>query len=213
MILTEYLLNTGRRPQTTEGPRKSPCNQVWKKIKTKTTTKELGHKVCPWERAGEEERFLHLEKPFTFRKVGWDRRGASEPQRRAEQPVGGSQGRENTARMVPCPALPSLTRVSARAGGGWMLGLGLQDQTWGKDWGWLCWGRLREWESCETVAGGYTKRKPGPPYRPVTIVWRAWGEWGKIVAFRPVPTEGRTLPLLAAQGDAKSGHRPPVSPS
>ena len=26
--LTEYLLNTGRRPQTTERPRKSPCNWV-----------------------------------------------------------------------------------------------------------------------------------------------------------------------------------------
>ena len=92
----------------------------------------MGHKLCPWERAGEEERFLHLGKPFTFRKVGWDRRGASEPQRRAEQPVGGSQSRENTAQMVPCPALPSLTRVSASAGGGWMLELGLQGSDLGK---------------------------------------------------------------------------------
>lgn len=33
MILTEYLLSAGRKPQTAEKARKFPCNWVWKKKK------------------------------------------------------------------------------------------------------------------------------------------------------------------------------------
>ena len=35
----------------------------------------------------------------------------------------------------------------------------------------------------------------------------------QIVAFPSMPREGRTLPSLAPEVDAKSGHRPPLSPS
>ena len=37
---TEHLLNTGRRPQTSQKARKSPCTWVEQKKKEKTETKE-----------------------------------------------------------------------------------------------------------------------------------------------------------------------------
>ena len=54
-ILTEYLLNTARTPQTAERARKSPCNQVGKK-KKKKARKESRQDLCPWEGAVKEER-------------------------------------------------------------------------------------------------------------------------------------------------------------
>lgn len=56
--LTEYLLNTGRIPQTAERVRKSPGNQIGKKIKKKMRT-ELGWDLHPWEGAVRQERCSH----------------------------------------------------------------------------------------------------------------------------------------------------------
>ena len=46
MILTEYLLNIGKRPQADEWARKSPCNWVGKK-KKKKAKKESGRDLRP----------------------------------------------------------------------------------------------------------------------------------------------------------------------
>ena len=46
MILTEYLLNAGIRPQAAERARKSPCNLVGKK-KKKKVRKESGWDLSP----------------------------------------------------------------------------------------------------------------------------------------------------------------------
>ena len=59
-VLTEYLLNTGRAPQTAERARNSPGNRIGKKIKRKMR-KESGWDLHPWEGAVEEEGFLTLE--------------------------------------------------------------------------------------------------------------------------------------------------------
>ena len=69
-ILTEYLLNAGRRPQTAEKARKSSHNQVEKKKKVR---KELGWDLHPWEGALKEERFLHPGKSPHQWGVGRDR--------------------------------------------------------------------------------------------------------------------------------------------
>ena len=70
-ILTEYILNAGRKPQTAERARKSPCNWVGKKKtekkkkeRKKKVKKESGPDLCPWEGAVKEESFLHPGKPF-----------------------------------------------------------------------------------------------------------------------------------------------------
>ena len=64
MILTEYLLNAGRKPQTAERARKSPCNWVKKKEREKKKVrKESGRVLHPWKGAVKEERFLYPGKP------------------------------------------------------------------------------------------------------------------------------------------------------
>lgn len=61
-VLIEYLLNTGRVPQTAERARKPPGNRIGRKIKRKMR-KESGWDLHPWEGAVEEEGFLHPGKP------------------------------------------------------------------------------------------------------------------------------------------------------
>ena len=61
VILTEYLLDAGRRPQTSEKARKSQRN--WVRKKKKKERKELGQDLSPWEGGVKEERFLHQGKP------------------------------------------------------------------------------------------------------------------------------------------------------
>lgn len=83
-ILTEYLLNTGRIPQTAERARKSPGNRIGKKIKKKMR-KEWAETCTPgrelWKRKGS----CTLGSPLTS-EICRDGRGASEPQRRMQQP-------------------------------------------------------------------------------------------------------------------------------
>ena len=59
MIHTEYLLNTGRRPQTSERARKPPQNQVGQKEKEK---EESGWGLHLGEGVVKEERFLYAGK-------------------------------------------------------------------------------------------------------------------------------------------------------
>ena len=58
VICTEYVLNTGRRPQTSERARKSPWNQAGQKGEKKAR-KKLGQDLYPQEGAIKEARFLH----------------------------------------------------------------------------------------------------------------------------------------------------------
>ena len=60
-VLTEYLLNAGRRRWTTKRARKSLCNQVGQKEKEKNKKKGRNWEgTCtPWEGAVKEERCLH----------------------------------------------------------------------------------------------------------------------------------------------------------
>ena len=56
MILTEHLLNAGRRPQTSKRARKSPYNWVGqKKTEKKRERNESGWDLHPWEGAVKEE--------------------------------------------------------------------------------------------------------------------------------------------------------------
>lgn len=56
-VLTEYLLNAGGRPQTSERTRKSPHKH--NRGEQKKVRKELGWDLHPREGAVKEERFLH----------------------------------------------------------------------------------------------------------------------------------------------------------
>ena len=47
MILTEYLLNACRTPQTAEVARESPCNQVGEKKNEKKSKKGIGTGPVP----------------------------------------------------------------------------------------------------------------------------------------------------------------------
>ena len=128
MILTEYLLHTGRRPETYERARKSPCNRVGqKKIEKKKVTKESCRDLCPWQGAVKEERFLHPGRPLTNGEISQDRGRALDPWRRTQQPVCNSQNGERPAQTVSAtsqhsPAWDVFTSVSR----GWVLKLVLQ---------------------------------------------------------------------------------------
>ena len=61
---TEHLLYAGRRPQTSQKARISPCTWVGQKKKEKTETKELGQDLHQWEGAVKGERFPHIRKPL-----------------------------------------------------------------------------------------------------------------------------------------------------
>ena len=82
---TEHLLNTGRRPQTSQKARKSPHTWVGQKKKGKTETKEYGRDLHLWEGAVKEEKFPKTRKPLHWRRQGVGAAEASEPWRRAQQ--------------------------------------------------------------------------------------------------------------------------------
>lgn len=182
----------------------------WKKKKGG----ELGQKLCPCERAVKEERFLYLEKPPHHHEEWLGQKGSlwvSEESTAAclWQPQQMDNCTDGAA-ALHSPAWHACLPV-LEGDGCWNLGF--SDWTWGKDWGWLCWDRLREWESYETVAGGLLRgtldhligQSPSFGGHGMNEV--------QIIAFPFMPTEGRTLPSLAPELDVKSGHRPPVSPS
>ena len=97
---TEQLLNAGRRPQTSQKARNSPCTWVGQKKKEKTETKEQGWDLHLWEGAVKEERFPHTRKP-----LHWWRRGvgvgeALEPRRTAQLQGCRGQSREIPAQRI-----------------------------------------------------------------------------------------------------------------
>ena len=102
MILTEHLLNAGRRPQTSKRARKSPCNWVGQKKKEEKRERERnrdrtctpGRKLC--KRIG----FCTLGSPVTGGKISQDRGGVSGPWRRVQQLVCRGQSRERPAERV-----------------------------------------------------------------------------------------------------------------
>ena len=67
---TEHLLNTGRRPQTSQKARNSPGSWVGEKKKEKTETKEWGPDLCQWEGTVKEERFPHTRKALHGQRLG-----------------------------------------------------------------------------------------------------------------------------------------------
>lgn len=122
MILTKYLLNTGRRSQTFERSRKSPCNQVGQKKKEKGIregTWAPGREL--WKRKGS----CTLGSPPHSREISWDRGGALVPRRRA-QFVAAEWSKTCTDKQYHCPARPSLRHASTGVGRGWMLKLWLR---------------------------------------------------------------------------------------
>ena len=74
MILTEYLLNTGRRPQTSEGGRKPPCKWIGQKKEEKKRERNQVEPI-PLRRSCERGKFCT---PWETPLPG----GISEPQRR-----------------------------------------------------------------------------------------------------------------------------------
>ena len=124
-ILTEYLMNTGRRPQTAERARKSPGNQVGKKKMRKESrmgpaplggSYERGKVPAPWKApslvgrsAGTEGELQRLRGECSSRFV------AATAERKLHR------------WSVQCcrPALTSLRCRSTGAGGNWVPELGL----------------------------------------------------------------------------------------
>ena len=136
---TEHLLNTGRRPQTSQKARNSPCTWVGQKKKEKPETKNRD-RTCSsgrelWRRKG----FHTLGSPFAGGDCGWRRGGALEPRRRAQpQGCGGQSGEIPAQRSgadwhSPAREACLLTRRGGR-------GLGAEARasvgSQGEDWGW-----------------------------------------------------------------------------
>ena len=97
---TEYPLNAGRRPQTSQKARNSPRTWVGQKRKHKTETKEQGWDLHQWEGAVKEERSPHTRKLVRGQRLWVAEGGASEPRRRAQQQGCGRQSGEVPARRI-----------------------------------------------------------------------------------------------------------------
>ena len=126
MILTEYLLSAGRKPQTAKKARKFPCNWVWKKKKEEKVRKESGWVLYPWKGAVKVERFLYPGKP-PHRQRGWLGQKGSFRASEENAAAGGrqsEQGETSTNGQCQHPAVLSLKHAST--GVGWVLELGLQ---------------------------------------------------------------------------------------
>ena len=135
---TEHLLNAGRRPQTSQTARNSPCTWVGPKKKeqrqknrdgTCTSGREL------WRRKG----FHTLGSPLWAEAAGGEW-GASEPRRRAQQQgCKRAKWRDSHTEDGCWPALTSPRGLSAHLLG--RAGLGAEARTsvgsQGEDWGWL----------------------------------------------------------------------------
>ena len=139
MILTEYLLNAGKKPQPTERARKSPCKLGSRKKKenNKVRKDESGTVLHPGKGAVKEERFLYPGKP-PHRQRGWLGQNGSFRASEENAAAGGQQsekGENSTNGRCHHPVL-SLRHASMVWAGCWNLGF--RDSTQGEDWGWLC---------------------------------------------------------------------------
>ena len=65
----EHILNTGRRPQTSQKARNSPRTWVGQKKKEKTETKGQAWDLHQWEGAVKEQRFPHTRKALRGRRL------------------------------------------------------------------------------------------------------------------------------------------------
>ena len=128
IILTEYLLNAGRRPQTSERARKSLHNWVGQKKKEREKGIWMaGWDLHPWEGAMKEEMFL-----YTGVSPHWQ---GDQPRQRGSFGVleeSATTGFQQPEQRETCtdgqchhPALPSLRCVSTIVGRDWVLKLGL----------------------------------------------------------------------------------------
>ena len=139
---TEHLLNTGRRPQTSQKARKSPHTWVGQKKKKKKQRQRNRDRTCASGRELWRRKIFHaLGSPFTGRD-GMGRQGeASEPWRRAQQQgCRGQSGEIPAQRIGADPHSPAWVACLLTRQGGWGLGveawaLGVRSQ--GEDWGWL----------------------------------------------------------------------------
>ena len=139
---TERLLNPGRRPQTSQKARNSPCTWVGQKKKKQNQRQKNRDRTCNFGRELWRRKSFHtLGSPFTGRD-GWWGRGASEPQRRAQQQGCGGQSREIPTQMIGAnqhsPIWDACLLTSWR---GWGLGVEPWDseiRPQGEDWiGWV----------------------------------------------------------------------------
>ena len=130
-ILTEYLRNTGRRPQTSERARKSPWNCVGQKKKQEKKRererKESEWNLWPWEGAVKEESFLPAGKSARWRgdqSGQWGRFRALDENTTCLQQL---EWRETcTDSQCLCPHSPVSDARLLGTGWGWVRKLGFQ---------------------------------------------------------------------------------------
>mgnify|MGYP007134199922 CR=1 FL=1 len=132
VICTEYLLNTGRRSQTSERARKSPWNQEGqkgKKSKEEVGTGSVSSGGC-YKRG-------KVPAPHEISQDG----GELQRLWRTTQPLECSSwgGETCTKGQHHCPILPSPRHVSSHAGRSWVLKLMLQKSDPGRGLGWAVW--------------------------------------------------------------------------
>ena len=137
---TEHLLNTGRRPQTSQKARNSPCTWVGQKKKKKQRQKNSDRTCISGRELWRRKSFHTLGSPFTGGDRGWGGE-ALEPQRRAQQQWCRGQSGEIPAQRIGAdehsPAWEAC--LLSRWGG---AGLGAEVpasevRSQGEDWGWL----------------------------------------------------------------------------
>ena len=159
MILTICLLNAGRRPQTFERARKSPCNQIGQKKKEKKEVrKESGWDLPPrkelWKRFPHPGKSPHQQGD----QLGQSFRASEENAATSFQQPEWTETCTVSATTLHSPAwdVHLLVRVGA---GCWSSGFGYQTQR--EDWGWLCENSLKGLESGVTATEGVCGASPG----------------------------------------------------
>ena len=104
MILTEYLLNTGRRSQATKKGKKLHIIGLNKRGRKRE--REQGEKVSEWYHYSQvgavKEESTYWE--TTDWEIIWDKGVTTRPQRKAQEQVGGGQSREMAAQKIGTPA-------------------------------------------------------------------------------------------------------------
>ena len=138
---TEHLLNAGRRPQTPQKARNSPCTWVGEKQKEKTETKNRDGTCTSgrelWRRKG-----VHtLGSPFVGGDSRWWRGEASEPRRRTQQQgCRGQRGEIPAHRIGADQHSPAQEACLLTCWDRWGLAAeaqALEVRSQGEDWGWL----------------------------------------------------------------------------
>ena len=162
MILTEYLLNTGRRPQTSERAIKYLHNQEGQK--QKEGEKDQNGTCAPGRELYKRKGSSTLWSPFTRKEIHWDREGTSSEEN--AEPVCSRQNRERPVQMVSASAVHSPAwdthLLVQEATGNWSPGF--RGPIWGEDQGWLCRNSLKGLDSGATAANCVCRESLNPPY-------------------------------------------------